>query len=139
MLNDEIKSVAERFIHTWNVGGQAIVDELAAKDIRVYYNSWSNPIEGIEHYKAILTQTFDSFPDMKIMIQEIVTEKDKVVVFWSYTATHQKGEIMGVQPSGRKVTVSGVSRYIILNGKVVEEEGIVDVYSLMTQLGALAE
>ena len=138
MTKDELKAIAKRFIQTWSVGGQKIVDELAAHNIIVSYNSWPEPVQGSELYKSILTQTFDSFPDMEIKAQEIVAEGNNVVVFWTYKATHQKGMVLGVLPSGKQVHVSGVTKYEITGGKVVEERGFVDVYSLMDQLGAIS-
>ena len=138
MTNDEIKSIAERFIQSWSAGGQAVVDELAAPDITISYNSWPAPVQGAQVFKSILTQTFDSFPDMRITTHDVIVEGNQAVVCWSYKATHQRGIVLGVEPTGAQVHVAGVTRYEIEAGKVIHEQGIVDVYSLMTQLGAIS-
>jgi predicted ester cyclase len=61
------------------------------------------------------------------------------VVRWSYRATHRRGELFGVPAAGKQVCVSGISIYRIADGKVTEESGVVDNFSLMLQLGVLPE
>lgn len=133
----ENKAIARRFIQAWNAGGQNIVDELAAPDIVVFYSHFAEPVQGAEGFKQILTQTFTSFPDLKITPEEPIIEGDQAVVRWTYRATHQQGEIFSISPSGKQIEVSGITIYRIANGKVIEERGVVDNLSLMFQLGAV--
>jgi predicted ester cyclase len=84
----------------------------------------------------MLTQTSTSFPDMQITADELIAEGNKVVVRWTYTATHQQEEVFGIPPRGKRVRVPGITVYRIAAGKIVEEIGVADALSLMVQLGA---
>ncbi len=138
MTSEDNKALARRFLQAWSAGGQRVVDELAQPDIVVDYTSWPEPVHGAEGFKAILTQTFAYFPDMQIEAQELVAEADRVVVRWRYTASHQYGELFGRPASGRRVQVAGMTVYRLAGGKVVEERGIVDSFSLWQQITAEA-
>ena len=137
MSTDENKAIARRFIQAWSAGGIGIIDELAAPDITVAYTHYPEPIHGAESFKQMLTQTFASFPDMRITVDELIAEGDKVAVRWTYSGTHQGEEVFGIPPTGKEVRVSGITVYRIADGKVVEESGLVDAFSLMLQLGAV--
>jgi steroid delta-isomerase-like uncharacterized protein len=130
------REIAKRFISAWNAGGQEVVDELAAPELEVWYEHWEGPALGPEQFREMLADTFSYFPDMRIAVEELLTEGEKVMVRWRYTATHQRGELFGVQPAGTEVSVAGVTVYRIVDGKVVEERGLVDNFALAMQLGA---
>jgi steroid delta-isomerase-like uncharacterized protein len=137
MSNEDVRGIAERFIHAWSTGNSGIIDELASPDLRVMYTHFPQPYEGPAGFKQLLAQTFAAFPDMNITVEEVIPAGNRAVVRWFYNATHQDGEIFGVEASGKEVRVSGITVYEIMNGKVVRENGIVDNLSLAMQLGAL--
>lgn len=138
-MNDQSpKAIARRFIQAWNAGGQGVVDELAHPDLLVHYSHFPQPLRGREAFKEALTQTFASFPDMRIEADEPLVAGDRAVVQWRYRGTHQAGELFGVQPGGTTVRVDGITVYRIVDGQVVEERGIVDNLGLLQQIGALA-
>jgi steroid delta-isomerase-like uncharacterized protein len=134
MSNLTNREVAERFIQAWSAGGQHIVDELAAPDLHVFYEHWDAPAHGPDAFKAMLAATIAYFPDMRIAVEELLADGDRVMVRWRYTGTHQSGELFGQPPTGKQVHVSGVTIYRIANGKVLEERGLVDNFGLMAQL-----
>jgi steroid delta-isomerase-like uncharacterized protein len=134
---EENKAIALRFIQAWSVGGQRTVDELAAPDITVSYTHFAEPIQGVEGFKQLLTQTLASFPDLQVTVEALIAEGERVVVRWTYHGTHQSGELFGVAPTGTQVHVPGITVYRIRDSKVIEESGVVDNVSLMAQLGAL--
>jgi predicted ester cyclase len=75
-----------------------------------------------------------AFPDLKFSIDDILAEGDKAAVRYTITGTNQ-GPYMGTPPTGKKITLSGISIYKIAGGKLVESWGILDRMSLMQQLG----
>lgn len=131
------KLIARRFLQVWTRSGQALVGDLAAPDIVFSYGTLQEPGRGIALYRQVIAQTLDSFPDLTISADEVLAEGEKVMVRWTYHATHRKNVLFGVPPSGKEVEVSGVTIYRIVNAQVVEEYGISDTTSLMQQLGAL--
>ncbi len=134
--NRETKTIAQDFMQAWSAGGENIIDALAAPDITVIYSHFPAPVHGADQLKSILRQTHTSFPDLQLTVQEIIGEEDQAVVRWSYQGTHQQGEVFGIAPTGKSVKVSGITFLRIEDGKVVEESGIVDNFTLQQQLNA---
>jgi predicted ester cyclase len=66
--------------------------------------------------------------------EDMVAERDKVVVRWTWRGTHT-GEIWGVAPTGKKLTITGISILRIVGSKIVEEWGEMDNLGFMEQLG----
>ena len=75
-------------------------------------------------------------PDLRVTIQELVAEADKVAVRRSYAGTHQ-GELLGVPPTGKQVRIGGISIFRLAEGKIAEQWEQLDRLALLQQLGAL--
>ena len=137
MSSSKAEDLARRFIQVWNAGCRHIVDELAAENLTVSYTHFPDSLHGPTAFKAMLSQTHQFFPDLTIEIGEVVAEDDQAVICWRYRGTFQEGEMFGVQASGQSVEVTGMTRYHIADGKIQREQGIVDIFGLMVQLGAV--
>ena len=131
----DTREVARQFIQAWNAGQHHIIDELAAPDLTVSYTHYPETYHGPEAFKAMLSKTHRYFPDLTIAVQDIVVEGNRAVVRWAYRGTFQEGEMFGVPASGQHVEVAGMTIYVIEDGVVQREEGIVDNLALMQQLG----
>jgi predicted ester cyclase len=83
-----------------------------------------------------MTGLFTAFPDLRLTVEEFITEGDKVVARWTSQATH-KGDLMGIAPTGKQVKQTGIAIYHIVGGKVVEEWAERDMLGFMQQLGAI--
>jgi steroid delta-isomerase-like uncharacterized protein len=134
MSLEENREVARRFIGAWNASGRAVVDDLASPDLVVTYPHFEAPIIGRTGFRQMLEETHRFFPDMRIEVDDLVVERDRAVVVWTYEATHREGELFGRPAAGAKVRVSGMTIYTIEDGRVREERGVVDNLSLMAQL-----
>jgi predicted ester cyclase len=66
-----------------------------------------------------------------------LVDGDKVVSRWTCHGTH-RGEFLGVAPTGKHVTFTGINIYRITHGKSVERWAQEDAISLYQQLGLLA-
>ena len=77
---------------------------------------------------------FVGFPDWHETIEDIIAEGDKVWIRLSYTGTHT-GEFRGLVPTGKKVTMTAVDIYRIVNGKLVEYWNVTDSSVFNKQLG----
>ena len=77
-----------------------------------------------------------AFPDMRITIEDQVAEGDKVVTRWTASGTHQ-GDLMGIDPTGRRATVTGITIDRISGGKVEETWTNFDAMGMMQQLGVI--
>jgi steroid delta-isomerase-like uncharacterized protein len=119
----------------WSKWNLAAVDEFMASDF-VYHRGTGEHIRGTEEYKKFVSATRSAFPDAHFTIDDIFAEGDKVAARWTMTATH-KGELRGIPPTGKKVTMWAISLYRIVEGKIVEAWERYDTLGLMQQLGVI--
>ena len=70
---------------------------------------------------------------MKVTTDDIITEGDKVVIRWTVTGTHQ-AELMGIPPSGKQTTWTGITIYRFIEGKIVESWWAYDAMGMMQQI-----
>ena len=106
--------------------GAEFVDHLTHEDER-----------GLEELKDYVSIYRTAFPDIEDTVEEIVAEADKVVVRWRSRGTHQ-GEFMGVAPTGRDVTFTGMRLFRFAENKIAESWVNIDERGLQEQLGAVS-
>ena len=135
MSLDENKALARRWMEEiWHKGNLRLVDEFLATDF-VFNYAPPGVAPDREAYKQAMNMYRNACPDMYYDIKDMVAEGDKVVVRWVGRGT-QKGEIMGVVPTGKEVTVTGISILHIVGGKIAEEWTEMDMLGTLQQLGA---
>jgi predicted ester cyclase len=110
----------------------AVVDEFFAAEFVSHNNPPGFP-PGRDGVKAFFAMFRDAFPDVTVAIDELVVDGDRVAVATTFTGTHE-GELMGVAPTGRRVSVTGIDIVRIAAGRIVEHRGLTDVVGLMRQL-----
>jgi len=135
-MPSDVARIARRFIQAWNAGHREVVDALAAPDLVVSYAHFPEPIHGPDAFKQMLADTHRHFPDLEIDTHDVIARDNRAAVHWTYRGTFQAGEMFGVTADGQAVDVTGMTRYQIEGGRVHREQGIVDNFRLMMQLGA---
>ena len=90
----------------------------------------------VEDAKQEAASVRRGFPDLENTIEDLIAERDKVVVHWRAQATHQ-GEYMGIPPTGNRVNFTGISIYRIERGQIAESWSVSDLWGMMQQLGAV--
>ncbi len=136
MSTDANKAILKRFWEEiFNEGNASVVDELVAKD---YLNHDLIPGEapGSEGLKQFVFLLRNAFPDLHFTVQKTVAAEDTVVTRWQAMGEHG-GEFMGVPPTGKRVSVTGMAMHRVDNGKVVEAWNNWDGLGMLTQLGVL--
>jgi predicted ester cyclase len=79
-----------------------------------------------------------AFPRYELVADDILAEDDKVAVRANFRGTH-KGDLAGVAPTQRQVTLPLIIIYRIRDEKIVEHWLSIDMLSFMQQLGAIPE
>jgi steroid delta-isomerase-like uncharacterized protein len=105
-------------------------------DAAYVYHPDPHRVKGPEGVKQIVGVYRAAFPDLHLTIEDLIAEGDKVVVRFTARGTHQ-GDLMGVAPTGKEVTVTGISIVRIAEGKIVEEWENFDALGMMQQIGAV--
>ena len=62
-----------------------------------------------------------AFPDLRMSVQEMVAEGDKVAVLWTFRGTHTGSGYEGLPPTGTPVEVRGITIWRIVDGRIREE------------------
>lgn len=131
------KDVVRRlYEEVWNKRRLEVAGELIARSHAVQLFDAADSGVGPEAYARNVTQFVRAFPDLKFTIIDMVAEKDKVVALWNISGTH-KGEFRGIAPTGRKVSVDGITINQLSEGKVMDSYVSLDLWSLMQQLGVI--
>ncbi len=94
--------------------------------------------QGAEGMKQWLGKVLSAFPDMHWKIEEQVAEGDRVMTRWVWQGTHM-GELFGISPTGRHVTVSAWTCDHIVDGKIVDSRIIMDMLGMMQQMGVIPQ
>ena len=135
MSTEQNKMLARRlFEEMWNSKNLAVVDELVAPNF-VFHNSVQT-LYGPEGFKQFATTYHTAFPEAHFTVEDVIAEGDTVALRWSARATH-KGELLGIPPTGKEVTVTGITITLISNGKSVESWGEFDALGMLQQIGVI--
>jgi len=132
MSTDKNKAVVRRFIEEVFVKGNvAAVDEFAAADFVPH--SWASVKPGIENLKQAVTRVSSGLSDVRMTIEDMIAEGDKVSVRLTAHAVH-KGDFMGMPATGKSYTISETHIFCVADGKIVEHWRDADLLGMMQQL-----
>ena len=135
MSTEANKSLIRRYYEeVLNGGNVTLLDELAVPDYDEHSPFPGQP-NGVDGLKARVGAIVGSFRP-RFTLHELVAEADTVVAYWTNTGTHQ-GEFMGIPPSGRTVTISGVDIHRLRGGRMAEHWHVIEELQMLQQLGAI--
>ena len=83
------------------------------------------PAKLIDTYKETFSEAREAFPDIRVTVEDLVAEGDRVVARVTMRGTHQ-GDFQGLAPTGKLVQVRAIDMFRISNGKIVEHWGHAD-------------
>jgi len=137
MLEEENKANTRRFYEeVWSKGNLDVADEFSAENFVDHNPVDPNLPSGIEGFKQMVPMFRTAFPDIQFTIEDMIAEGDKVVSRLTIRATH-KGEFMGIPPTGKQASITGIDIVRIVGGKMVERWGEVDMLRLMQEIGGV--
>jgi steroid delta-isomerase-like uncharacterized protein len=136
MVQENSILIRRWFEEVWNRGRMEAIDEMASPDVVGHGQAQHATDIGLKEFKPFVMGFRSAFPDMKVTIDHIVEQDDKVVARWTATMTHA-GEFLGIAPTGKKATITGTSIQKISGGKIVEGWDNWDQLGLLVQIGAV--
>jgi steroid delta-isomerase-like uncharacterized protein len=136
MAQENSSLIRRWFEEVWNKGRMEAIDEMASPDVVGHGQAQHATDIGLKEFKPFVRALRGAFPDMKINIDYVIEQGDKVVARWTAIMTH-KGEFLGFAPTGKKVTVTGTTTQRISGGKIVEGWDNWDQLGLLVQIGAV--
>jgi serine phosphatase RsbU (regulator of sigma subunit) len=120
---EENMALARRFLEARGKGDLDALDEMVAPDF-VDHTLAPNQEPNLEGYKRQVAEYSAAFSNVRFLIEDQVAAGDKVVTRFTVSATHDRGELMGVAPTGRELTDVVIAIMRISEGKVAEEWGV---------------
>jgi predicted ester cyclase len=133
-MSDEIaaanKELLRRFYKEvyvdWNM---AVADALLSP--RFVSHDWpSGGPTGPQAFRDYYAAMRSAVPDARYEVDDLIAERDKVVVRWRLLGTHT-GSFNGIAPTGGPITLKGIAVYRLEGGKMVERWVVSDLYGLL--------
>jgi steroid delta-isomerase-like uncharacterized protein len=132
MLEDNKKVVLDCW-EAANRHDSAALDKIYAEEV-VYYGT-DGEIRGRDNVKAFLGRYMEALPDLKLTVEDVVAEGDRVFSRARLEGTNT-GAFNGMPPTGRRLDIRWIMNVVrIQDGKIAEEWEICDQFEILRQLG----
>jgi predicted ester cyclase len=135
---ENAKLIVKRLLEEPWTGSFEAIDEFVSPDYVGHDPAAPEDIRGPEGARANMEKYIAGFPGGAIKVDDQIAEGEKVATRWTGRGTHT-GELAGIAPTGRDVTVSGLTISRFEGGLVVEEWTTWDTLGMLVQLGAVPE
>lgn len=137
MTADENKALVCEWFTDIDKGAQADFDRFLAAD---YVDHTPPPVPvtttargAVKEYSATFRSALSDFHHV---VEDQIAEGDKVVSRITAYGTHV-GELLGVAPTGRRLTMTGIAIHRVAEGRLVEHWSQIDLIGLLGRLGVV--
>ena len=120
MSAEKNKALVRRFLEAHAKGDLDTLEEMLAPDF-VDHNLMPGQQPGREGYLRALTEYHAAYSESRYVIEKQLAEGDEVVTTFAASATHDRGEWMGLVPTGKEFKALLVLIHRIVGGKIAEE------------------
>ena len=134
MTADNAALLRRWFEEVWNKGRAEAIDELFAADGLAHGLAGGEPLRGAADFKPFFHTFKDAFPDIEVVVEDTITEGDKVAARCTVRAKHQ-GDTLGFAATQRPVEFSGICITRWRAGQIVEAWNNFDFMAMYQQLG----
>jgi serine phosphatase RsbU (regulator of sigma subunit)/ketosteroid isomerase-like protein len=134
MSAEENMALARRFLEAHVKGDLDAVDEMMASDFVNHHELLSVQAPDREGVKWAIAQFSAALSNASIHFEDQVAAGDKVVTRCIVRATHDRGELMSLAPTGREMAFMPVFIHRIVEGKIAEQWSIGTIGSTLRQL-----
>ncbi|MET0622108.1 MAG: ester cyclase [Pyrinomonadaceae bacterium] len=138
MADDNAALIRRWFEEVWNKGREEAIDDLFDEDGVAHglADETGQPLRGPAGFKPFFRRLRGAFPEMEVIVEDTVSEGDKVTARCTIRGRHGGGEL-GFAATGRPVEFTGIAIVRVRDGKIVEAWNNFDFLSMFQQLGAL--
>jgi steroid delta-isomerase-like uncharacterized protein len=130
--------VGRWFEEVWNKGRADAIGEMLAEDavVRGLSDDAAKPLRGPAGFLPFHSQFREAFPNIEVVIDDVIAEDDKVAARFSVRGKHQ-GDSLGFKATGTTTDFDGIAIVRIKDGLIVEAWNNVDFMKMYKQLGAI--
>jgi len=135
MEMDNKKLVRRYYEEVANTGNIGRIEEFVSEAYTEVFNGIRHQV-GIEGAKAHIIGVRQTYPDLHISIERQIAEEEWVVSCITACGTH-RGTWLGMKPTGKKVTITGLNVDRVVGGLIVEHGGAVNMLEALLEIGAI--
>jgi len=139
MSEENVALIHHWFEEVWNNRREYLVGELLTEDSIAHglTDVHGNTPRGPEGFKQLFYAFVNAFPNLRITVEDIICQDNRVVVRCTVKGTH-RGYGLGVAPTDKLVEFTGLCLMRIENGRIAEVWNQFDFMDMYQQLGALS-
>ena len=119
MSQNENKDVVRTFFKIYDTHDYALAHQCMATN---YLDHSLPQVRSVEDAIAILQSTHKSFPDIRVLIEDLIAEDDQVVFRGRFIATHL-GDFLGYPPTGARIDFEAIEIFRLKEKKIAESWG----------------
>jgi steroid delta-isomerase-like uncharacterized protein len=136
MLEENKQLVRRWFEEVWNNGHAELIEEMFDENGIAHGLSEdpAKPIKGPKDYTPFYYVFREAFPNVKIVIEDMVAEGDKVTARCSVRGKHE-GNFRGFAATQSPIEFTGMTIVRICDGKIVEAWNNFDFMTMNRQIG----
>lgn len=117
MSAEENKRIILQYLdEMWNKKNLAFVDRVIGPDLIQHVRSVAPGREGIKRFFQMI---YDSFPDARLNVEDLIAEGDMVAWRFTVLGTHL-APFRGIPASGKAITITGIAITRMKEGQMVE-------------------
>jgi len=128
------KRLVDLYAEARNTGNLDLLDRLMDSGVVVFDPGFSEPLTGLAVVKLHYVGMQSAFPDLHLEFQRTEVAGDRIIADWTLTGTHT-GPLGEIEPTGRRISISGTSVSTVRGGRIVEDRVFYDALDLYLQLG----
>lgn len=130
----QYRPVVDTYIAAWNTGDVDSLDSAFVEDSK-RHSSGGMTSESLADLKAMMTEFRSAYPDGQVVLDESYYLDGQSFHLWTFTGTNTGPGPGEIQPTGKSVAVSGMTRMRYRDGKISDELVYFDALDMQTQLG----
>jgi steroid delta-isomerase-like uncharacterized protein len=131
---EENKAIMRRYFSVFEQGNIDLLDELLAPDYVNHTPATPDLPTGPEGVKGVVSMFRSGMPDLKVVIEDMIAEGDKVATRYTLEGTHE-GELFGVPPTGQRLSIKSFTVERVSDSKIRDHWRVSDNLDMMQQLG----
>ena len=131
---EEASILLDRYMETMNNADMALIDEIISPEYVLRSPMFPEPIVGIDGYKAVVTNTTNTFSEFRAVIDEVAVHGDQIWGRFSLSGTNT-GPLGDLPPTGKSFRITGFAVTRVADGMIMEDETSWNVLDLYQQLG----
>jgi steroid delta-isomerase-like uncharacterized protein len=132
---EQNKHIARQFIAAFAAADTRTLERIVAEHM-VDHNLAPGQKQGRQGVLEAVEVFRAAFPDLKITIESLVADEERVAVAGRMSGTNQ-GALMGAPATGKSASFAYMDMYSIAHGQIVEAWHVEDLAGMMRQLGIL--